>query len=38
MKAPKSQHSGFLQGTDNIVYNYAHAKKEMQWSYFLTHF
>ena len=30
--------SKFLQGTDSIVYSYAHAKIEMQWSYFLTHF
>lgn len=37
-KHQKSQQFSFLQGTDNIAYNYAHAKIEMQWSYFLTHF
>lgn len=39
MKAPKvTTFQSFLQGTDDIVYSYAHAKIEMQWSYFLTHF
>lgn len=39
MKAPKvTTFQNFIQGTDSIMYSNAHAKIEMQWSYFLTHF